>query len=649
MKQNSKPQSNPHPKVIPLIREAYAQMTSNPQLCIETSRRALAIAKRYKDPIGTGHALMHIGLGYLHKGELDSALAYFQQAKQVFLDTRHIFGLRSVYNNIGVVYHQWNDRDKALEYYEKTLSMEEALPEPRLRITILNNLGNIHFWALDYESAHNCFLRALEEADKIDFPYGKSLSLASMGDLLIKQERVEEGLIFLNQAIELRKKTNNIHGLIHDLRSIAGAYMGKNDLAEAQNCLEQARRLAKENNYKRQLASILLSYAELYKRRNDQENQVALLEECLGYATAENYRDIAANALRELAQAYEERDELKKALKTYWQYQEIKNYLIDESKNLSIHQLRMQMEVAEREREMALICKTNRALEKKNRQINRQQSKLEIADKKLRYWNSELEKRVQEEVAKQQQQQQLLIQKSKLESLGQLAAGIAHEINQPLGMISLGIQNLLDQLENVILDKGYVEKKESYFNENLNRIRRIIEHVRLFSRDQQDDAAIKTDLIEIVQNALSMISLQCKNQNILLDFEHPHRAVYILANKYRVEQVVLNLLSNARDAIEERFDRFNDQKRIAICIETNSGKIALRISDNGVGIAEELKQQIFDPFFSTKSENKGTGLGLSICYGIVNDLGGNIACESALETGTTMTVEFPDLFFGDGA
>jgi C4-dicarboxylate-specific signal transduction histidine kinase len=516
-----------------------------------------------------------------------------------------------------------------------------------LRINTLNNIGNIHYWAHDFESAHNCFLRALEEADKIDFPYGKSLSLASMGDLLIKQERVDEGLIFLKQAIELRKKTNNIHGLIHDLHSIAGAYMGNNDLQEAETCLEQARSLAKENNYKRLLASILLSYAELYKLRNEQENQIALLEECIGYATAENYRDTAANALRELAQAYEERRELKKALKSYWQYQEIKNYLIDENKNLSIHQLRMQMEVAEREREMALIRKTNLTLEKKNRQINRQQSKLEIADEKLRYWNSELEQRVREEVAKQQQQQQLLIQKSKLESLGRLAAGIAHEINQPLGMISLGIQNLLDQLETGILDIGYIEKKAHYFNENLNRIRKIIEHVRLFSRDQQDDTVAKTDLIEIVQNALSMISLQCKNQSILLDFEHPHRAVYILANKYRVEQVVLNLLSNAQDAIEERFDRFHDQKRIAIYLKSESGKIALRIRDNGVGISEELKQQIFDPFFSTKSENKGTGLGLSICYGIVNDLGGNIACESTLETGTTMTVEFPDLFSGD--
>jgi signal transduction histidine kinase len=153
-------------------------------------------------------------------------------------------------------------------------------------------------------------------------------------------------------------------------------------------------------------------------------------------------------------------------------------------------------------------------------------------------------------------------------------------------------------------------------------------------------------MTEIVQNALSMITLQCKHENINIHFDHPPQAVFIVANPFRMEQVVLNLLSNARDAVLERFDIFNDQKSIRICLAARRDKIVLEISDNGAGMTEEVRQRIFEPFFTTKSQSKGTGLGLSICYGIINDLGGTLSCESVSGEGSTLRVELPNLFEG---
>jgi len=183
------------------------------------------------------------------------------------------------------------------------------------------------------------------------------------------------------------------------------------------------------------------------------------LQTCLKHASAWQFRDLEINALRELAQLYEKKRRYKKALETYWRYQDQKNYLINEEKNRTIHQLRMQMEVSEKEHEMEMIRRSNLSLEKKNRLISRQKNKLEKAEKTLLELNRTLEQRVMEEVAKRRAQEEAMIQKSKLESLGRLSAGIAHEINQPLGMISLGIENLLHQIEKGVPNKEYLQKK----------------------------------------------------------------------------------------------------------------------------------------------------------------------------------------------
>lgn len=630
-----------------LIKRAFEVVTSAPDECIELARKALELSNKSRDRLGLGHAFMHIGLGYYHKGDLAVALDYYKQAEEVFLTDRELYGLRSVYNNIGVVYHNWRDRDKALHYYQLNLDLEAELPNPRLNSSIMNNIATIHTWSNDFDLAREFVHKSLAYAKQANYPYGEALALNSLAHICIRENKLDDAEKLLEQSLELRNTIGDVSGMITCFEHLAGIHVQRGEHAKARKLLDLAMEKAVQMDSKQEISYLSLQLGELAKQDGDIILQKSYLKKCIELASANQYRDHEINALRELALVYEHEKRYKLALETYWRYQDQKNYVIDQDRNRNIQQLRMQMEVAEKEREMKLVRETNLRLEKKNRQISRQKSKLEKAETKLLELNRTLEQRVEEEVGKRRQQEQLVIQKSKLESLGRLSAGIAHEINQPLGMISLGIQNLLEQLDNGAPDKAYIAKKTAYFEENIDRIRRIIEHVRLFSREQQDDSSEKTDLIEIVQNALSMITLQCKNHNINISFDHPSQPVHIIANKYRVEQVVLNLLSNARDALEERFDQFNDQKRITISISLKAKWINLEIRDNGAGIKEDVVPHIFDPFFTTKSETKGTGLGLSICYGIINDLGGGIFCESSPSEGTTMRVELPNLFGGN--
>jgi len=233
------------------------------------------------------------------------------------------------------------------------------------------------------------------------------------------------------------------------------------------------------------------------------------------------------------------------------------------------------------------------------------------------------------------------MQKSKLESLGRMSAGIAHEINQPVGLIKIATQNLFHKFKQKKITEKYLKNKSAFVEENITRINKIIEHIRLFSRDQQQETQQKIDIKEILENALSMIQIQFKNHNITIQNNFENLESGTIGNKYRLEQVFLNLLSNARDSLEDKFDELDDAKKIVIRLKTNNNKIIIEVEDNGCGIEQKYIEHVFEPFYTTKSESKGTGLGLSICYGIIQEMNGSINLESQKGKGTTVSIVLP--------
>jgi len=270
---------------------------------------------------------------------------------------------------------------------------------------------------------------------------------------------------------------------------------------------------------------------------------------------------------------------------------------------------------------------------------------------KLSELNRNLEKRVKEELQNLKNHQQLLIQKSKLESLGELSAGMAHEINQPLGSISMGLENLQMKILDDDFSEEYIENKINSLFQDISRIKKIIEHIRTFSRDQQDEKYEKVSVNEVINNALSLITIQYKNHNINLSLELSANDTFAYGNKYKLEQVILNLLSNAKFAVDEKELNSNIkfyQKRITIRTRADRGKIYISIEDNGTGIPDDVINNIFDPFFTTKKAEAGTGLGLSIIYGIVKEMKGDIEVDSQPGKFTRAIIIVPEFKEGAG-
>ncbi len=267
-----------------------------------------------------------------------------------------------------------------------------------------------------------------------------------------------------------------------------------------------------------------------------------------------------------------------------------------------------------------------------------------LAQLNLTKLNKNLEKRIKSEVEKVKSQQQLLIQKSKLESLGELSAGLAHEINQPLGGISMGLENIIYKIAEGDLNINYIKSKINVLFQDIDRIKNIIEHVRVFSRDQQRADHSIINVIEVISKSISLINRQYLNHSVDLQFTYPEGIFTTSGNAFKLEQVILNMLSNSKSAVDKRAAQSKNhdfKKKIKIEVDTEDDFILIYISDNGIGISDKIFDKIFDPFFTTKDEESGTGLGLSISYGIIKEMNGLIRVESSPQECTKLTIELP--------
>lgn len=280
----------------------------------------------------------------------------------------------------------------------------------------------------------------------------------------------------------------------------------------------------------------------------------------------------------------------------------------------------------------------------RTRELENEIHEREVAQNRLRELNRDLEKRVEEELQKREEQRRFLIQKSKLESIGELAAGMAHELNQPLSGISMSLDNIDFQTKEGSLNQEYLNAKIDAMFRDIERIRHIINHVRTFSRDQEKERPERVDVGSVIRNAVSLVDQQYRNHNILLQLDIPPDALCVSGNPFRLEQVLLNLLSNAKYAVEskDRIQRENGfRKEIRLRAYRNDSLVFIEVRDNGTGIPREHIDRIFDPFFTTKGKESGTGLGLSIVYGIVKDSGGDISVDSDPGHFTSFTVRLP--------
>ncbi|MBL8058288.1 MAG: PAS domain S-box protein [Anaerolineales bacterium] len=243
---------------------------------------------------------------------------------------------------------------------------------------------------------------------------------------------------------------------------------------------------------------------------------------------------------------------------------------------------------------------------------------------------------VQTDITERKQTQAWILNAQKLADLGTLAAGVAHEMNSPLQVITGVSQSLQRRLDDNQLAPDYLRRNLDVIHRNGWRCAEIVRSLHTYAR-VSGGAAAAADLNELVRDTLLLVEHQLRSwSNITVVTDLAADLPPLLCDRNQIVQVLINLMTNARDAMAE-----GGEIKISTSHEPAAGQVVLQVSDTGAGIPENLRSKIFDPFFTTKPVGKGTGLGLSIVAGIVRAYGGEISLESALGRGTTFLVRFP--------
>lgn len=244
-----------------------------------------------------------------------------------------------------------------------------------------------------------------------------------------------------------------------------------------------------------------------------------------------------------------------------------------------------------------------------------------------------LERRVAERTEELRRTLENLVQSAKLASLGQALAGVAHEINQPLAALITYVAS-----SRVLLRRNEVDRAAAnleLMSSIAERMMALIDHLRMFARKETGTRSA-VELAPVIDNAVRLLQYRIDHEHIEVVRDVPAEPLHSLANPIRLEQVIVNLLSNAIDAMRDR-----ERRVLAVTLGRRDDSAVIEVSDTGAGIASEHIKSLFDPFFTTKEIGEGLGLGLSISYGIVREFGGDILVDSAPGRGSTFKVVIP--------
>ncbi|MNC13089.1 Sensor protein FixL [compost metagenome] len=247
--------------------------------------------------------------------------------------------------------------------------------------------------------------------------------------------------------------------------------------------------------------------------------------------------------------------------------------------------------------------------------------------------------------------QQQLTQSAKMATLGEMATGLAHEINQPLNVMRMAIVNVLKRLNNGDVQVDYLIDKLTRIDTQVQRAARVVDHMRVFGRRSETEQQ-PFNPVQAIEGTLSLLSEDLRDKGVDLRISETGFEVQVRGYVDQLEQVLINLMVNARDALLGKRETLPGFKPwISLYTERDTHSVRLWVEDNGGGIDPRLLERIFEPFFTTKPVGFGTGLGLSVSYDIVENMGGKLSVRNSTE-GARFCIELPivlpDQIAGDG-
>jgi two-component system NtrC family sensor kinase len=650
---------------------ALQMLVNQPELC-----------KQIKYYEGEADAIKIRGTAYKMKGNFVKALECFESAIEIAKQHNYKDAIPGIQSNIGLVFMNQGDYTKSLQSFYDALKSAEGLENKMVAGRIWNNIGTVHFFQGNLEKSMTDYQKMLEISIETQNHQGIILAHNNIGEIYLEKNDLKAALISFNKAIELLSKHKNDALQIATTKNLGLVYFKMNEIEKSVSFFNQALKFALLSGNKPSACKALIGMAKAYNQNKNYAVALQKSEEATSLAKEMNHRQLLRDAYEIKAIIYENQGDGLLALKSYKFFKLYSDSLKNIESEKASDLLKTNYDFSKKELDYqkkeirqrwviftfvaALISMLIIAYI-----INRNRYKIKKSNEVLKEKNQHIEEQnviLEQTLSQLKSTQTKLIQSEKLASLGELTAGIAHEIQNPLNFVNnfseLSVE-LIEELKSPLTPDGGILVGEKIDMELLADITQNLEKINLHGKrassivkgmleHSRASTGVKelTDINKLADEylRLSYHGLRAKDSSFNSDFktDFDENLPKIEVKSQDLGRVLLNLFNNAFYAVNiSNVGRVQNSAKVnppqvIVSTHQSDNQIVIKVKDNGTGMSEATKVKIFQPFFTTKPTGQGTGLGLSLSYDIITKgHGGTLEVESMEGEGTEFIIKLP--------
>lgn len=650
---------------------------------------ALELGTELEDSLLMSNTYSHLGMMYGMESKYDTSIAYFTKALAIYEARGDTGRMGRIYGNLAIGYQMQSNLPQALEYQQKALTIAEALGRLSSQSYALLNMGLIYHKIGDFDGAVAQLEKAIAMSKKANTKNVEVYAYSNLASLYSDKKDWDRTYEYASKAAVLARDMGDapIEAASFSKAAVALAHLGRFEDAKAM--IEEAMPDAEASGQPIVMCQLQTAMGLTLILEGKHAEAIPYYEKCVDtYAETDEYDENMANVFKELSSAYEHSGDYKNALAKFQQYAAVIDSVKRRDNVQKSTEMAMNYEFEKRRAEAAAAqaIKDAEAQRARNRQyyamaflglvllavavIAMMQYKSNKNKQKANLLLQSQKQKVEITLAELKATQAQLIQSEKMASLGELTAGIAHEIQNPLNFV-----NNFSEVSGELL----AEMKEEMDNGQMVAAREIVDDVmenlaKINHHGRRADGIVKgmlqhsrtgsgmkeqVDLNTLTDEYLRLAyhGMRAKDKSFTVDMETDYDAS--LGKMEVVVQdmgrAILNLITNAFHAclVRARMERAahpdTDQNpmtktyRPLVSVKTKSedGRVELTVTDNGIGIPDKVVGKIFQPFFTTKQAGEGTGLGLSLAYDVVKAHGGQLEVKSREGHGTEFKIIIP--------
>jgi signal transduction histidine kinase len=640
--------------------------------------KAISLSKNISYYFGEAEAYKNLGLTYNVRGNYDSAFIVYKTGLSI-AEKNHLAATAGrIYHNTGIVYTNLGKYPEALENYFRALKMREESGEKLGQSSSTNGIGTVYFLEGKYADAVRYYTKAMDLAKEIDYKRGIEAGYANLGEVYYRQGNYEAAQKNLLTALDVVKLTNDLETLAFCKNMLASIYLKQQKNDEAIREFRESGMVAEIITSKEYKSRSLIGIGQAYLKMNKTDSALFYVQEGYKIASDIKFVELQRDGSEILSTIFEAKGNDKQALFFSRQFKVFADSINNQQAQQITSNLAADYEYSKKE----LLLK-NEFENKSTRQrwiifsafaalfsslivvwlVYRSRQKEKRANHLLQQQKTEIEKQkttAENALSDLKSAQTQLIQSEKMASLGELTAGIAHEIQNPLNFVnnfSEVSNELIDEMLDEINKGNHADAKTiaGDVKQNLEKIshhgkradgivKSMLQHSRASSGQKE-----LTDINHLADEYLKLAyhGLRAKDKSFNAKFEtsFDDNVGKINVVPQDIGRVILNLINNAFYATTEKKKTAGDTYEPTVTVSTKKIKsgVEISVSDNGSGIPQKVREKIFQPFFTTKPTGEGTGLGLSLSYDIITKRhGGELKVETEEGLGSTFIIILPE-------